>query len=323
MITTEQTVAEDFNSTEQVLKKHYDALRLQDRENFRQVVLGAACQIVDGIPDAEFQGALALGDANSLFERMRQPLIDYCSRLEPAKLRGFPVSMVELSLRYHLAFAFESAARSRDGDQWRMPFGNMITSAIYNREAQIKSTARINAFLERLGPAADPDAPAPPRLPDPTVELRERADLNPATKVNVLKNYMDQANREGLLTHYDTKHCHFLTYHRNSLEAARRFFQVNPRLTVQDLIEFIDSARDALTYPLPPEGEDEAIAMLQKCRDLSYLLITMRHLRTHHEWLFDIPLDRYLTKSELFGRTFDPAAIPGADDPHRPPLFRS
>lgn len=323
MTTTDQPIAEDFESTGKVLKGHYEALSRNDKENFNDLVLGTARQIVQGASDAEVQAAILLGDSKTIFERLGQALVAWCAKLDPGKLHGFPVDLVAQSLRYHLAFGFEAAARSRDLDDWRLPFGNMVASAIHDRMAQINRENKVREFLERLGPAEDPDAPAPPRAPDPTEMLRGRADLNPVTKVNVLKNYIDHANRGGVVTDYGTKHYHFLTCHSRSLEAARRFFQANPRLTVQDLIEFLACASDALTCPLPREGEDEDIAILQKCRDLSYLLVMLPVIRKHHEFLFDIPLDRFLTKAELFGRNFDPSAVLGGNDPCRPPLAGS
>ncbi len=321
-MTAETVSQETFGSTGDNLHRQYNQLPSWEGQNFREVIVAVACELVQRVTDEDIQNTLSIGDAERLFQGMRQPLSLYCSRLDPSQVRGYAITLVELSLRYHLAFWFQAAAHSRERNGWRMPFSTIIGSAIHERIKRIENANRIRAFLERLGPAADPDSPPPPRKPDPTAALRSRADLAPETKVNVLKNYLDYANSEGVTTAYGTTHYHYLVYHRRSLEAARRFFQVNPRLTVEQLGEFICAFRDCLTHELRPQGEEDPYSIMRNCNDLSYLLIMLRHLRKRDEWLFDIPLERYLTKKELFGRQFNPSLIPGADDPDRPPLFK-
>jgi hypothetical protein len=106
----------------------------------------------------------------------------------------------------------------------------------------------------------------------------------------------------------------------DSLEAARRFFEVNPEVTVEHLTDIVDACIDTLQEPLPSMREEDTHKHLRKCSNLSYLLLMLRQVIRECGWL-EIPVARYLTRQELFGPHFDPDRPEGADDPDRPPLL--
>ena len=102
--------------------------------------------------------------------------------------------------------------------------------------------------------------------------------------------------------------------HARSLEAARRFFQANPRVSPGDLIALVQGCRQVLEMPLPGPCEDDENKLLRKCASLSYLLTALRQVV--RESKFELPVEKYLTKSELFGSN-----VGEVESEYRPPLF--
>ncbi len=283
-------------------------------QQFRNLVIRHAVWLIHNMPDPNFNGLMEIGCAEHLAPVCHGLVRNHCAQLQPGQLGEFSEADLANALAFNLAYWFQEAAYPGTTPGWRMDNGVIVGSAIHDRIKRNQEAERQNEFWRRVGPVTAPGTVVKV-IPDPTAELHNRADLTPETKVNVLQNYLDHFNSVGLEAGDGTTRHNFLTYHRRSLEAARRLFSVNPDLTAGHLIEVIQHATNLLCVPLPSDREDDTAKVLRKCNDLSYLLLLLR--RATKEGDIEIPVERYLSKKELFGSSFNPDASPGADHPDR------
>ena len=247
----------------------------------------------------DFNHVMDIGWADNLMPVMQQSIRDYVDSLSEVDLRGVPRDFVQLALLVMIPHWIQSRAHPHQTDGWHLPWSVIIGSAIGDRLKRIREEARQKAFLEGLGQVVDQPPSNLGDAPNLTEALESRADLTPATKVNVLENALVARNRSGVEGPDGLHRINPLTFHRRSLEAARRFFEANPAVTVGHLLHIVDCCIYILPLPLPPEVEDDPNKVLRKCRDLSYLLVMLRKLVwTHH---FEVSVDRFLNRKELFG----------------------
>ena len=129
----------------------------------------------------------------------------------------------------------------------------------------------------------------------------------------MLRNYLEARNRGGITSADEVFRRGFLKYHSGSLEAARRFFEVNPDVSAGDVIGIVGVCCEVVEMPLPSEREEDTSKYLRKCSNLSYLLVALRQVMK--ESGFDIPVQTFLTKNELFG-----SGSEEGEYPDRPPL---
>ena len=254
---------------------------------------------VNSMSQEDFNHVMDIGWADYLMPEMRHSIKGYVDSLSEVDLRGVPRDFVQLALLVMIPHWIQSRAHPHRTNGWHLPWSVIIGSAIGDRLKRVREQARQKAFLEGLGQVVDQPPCTLGDAPNLTEALESRADLTPATKVNVLENALRQRNRSGVEGPDGQHRINPLTFHRRSLEAARRFFEANPAVTVGHLLHIVDCCIHILPLPLAPEAEDDPNKVLRKCRDLSYLLVMLRTLVwTNH---FDVPVDRFLNRKELFG----------------------
>lgn len=304
----------DFETSRQVLLQFNRSWPQERFFHFRDLVISQAQAIIFCLTDADFERFLKCGRAEHLAPDLHALVQRHCAELQPAQLAGFSPAELATGLTFNLAYWFQDCARPGTTGGWRMPNGVIIGGAINDRIKEAKEMQRHADYWAALGPVTPPDVLVP-RVPDPTARLHDCADLDPGTKVNVLRNYLDHRNSLGLEAGDGRLRHRFLKYHRRSLEAARRLFAVNPALTPGHLLQIMDFALVLLEAPMPRVHEQVSFRLVRKCADLSFLLMLLRPAATEMD--LELPVERYLTKAELFGPRFDPSASPGANHPDR------
>ncbi len=268
---------------------------------FRDVVIDHAVSIIHRIPDVNFEKLLNIGWAEHLAPVFRGIVQTYLAEFQEGQLGEYSEVDFAHALVFNLAYWFQEAAHPGKLTGWRMANGVIIGGAINDRIKLNKEFERQREFWSRLGPITAPGTVVRV-IPDSTAGLHDIVDLTPETKVNVLRNFMNYANSLGLEAGDGTIRHKFLIYHRRSLEAARRLFAANPELTPAHIIQLMQCATEILGYPLPSSREEDTAKVLRRCNDLSYLLLMLQPVVNRYG--FDLPVERYLTKKELFGPEF-------------------
>jgi hypothetical protein len=306
--------SQDFEASREALRQLDLSWPSNKYRIFRDIVIEHAVAIIHRLPDSHFDELLAIGWAENLLPNLREIVQNYLAELQPGQLGDYFEADMANALVVNLAYWFQEATHPGTLHGWRMANGVILCGAINDRIKLNKEFERKREFWIRCGPVTPPGAVVR-EVPDHTAQLHDVADLTPETKANVLRNFMDHWNSVGLEAGDGTTRHKFLTYHRMSLEAARRLFAVNPELTAGHLIMLMQYATELLGDPLPSWREEDNAKLLRRCNDLSFLLLMLRQaLREQH---LAIPVERYLTKKELFGPRFDPSASLGADHPDR------
>lgn len=316
-MTSEVNTSEAFEASREALRQLDLSWPSRKFCHFRDVVIDHAVSIIHRIPDGNFEKLMDIGWPEQLAPVFRGIAQTYLAEFQKGQLGEYSEADFANALVFNLAYWFQEAAQPGKSSGWRMANGVIIGGAINDRIKRNKEFELQREFWARLGPITLPGTVVR-RIPDPTAEFHDVANLTPETKVNVLRNFMDHWNSVGLEAGDGTTRHKFLTYHRTSLEAARRLFVVNPELTAGHLIQLMQCATELLGLPLPSSREEDSAKGLRRCNDLSYLLVLVP--RVVQEQQFEIPVERYLSKKELFGPRFDPSASPAAGHPNRQSL---
>lgn len=316
-MTSDVNTSEGFVASREALRQLDLSWPSSKFHHFRNLVINHAVAIIHRIPDVNFDKLLDIGRGEQLAPVFRGIVQTYFAEFSDGQLGEYSGADLANALVFNLAYWFQDAAHPEKSHGWRMANGVIIGGAINDRIKLNREFERQREFWGRLGPITPPGTVVT-RIPDPTAELHGMADLAPGTKVNVLRNFMDHWNSVGLEAGDGTIRHKFLIYHPTSLEAARRLFAVNPELTAGHIIQFMQYATELLGDPLPSSREEDTSKVLRRCNDLSYLLVLLP--RVVHEREFEIPVERYLTKKELFAPRFDPSANLGVDYPPRPAI---
>jgi len=270
--------------------------------------------------EEDFRWLIEQREEDQLIHGILPWVADSLPRVNPGGFGGLPEELAVLGLSVMLVHWICSGSGST---RWRTPISNLIPEAIQKRlmaMAEAKAEAEEQqSFYDRIGTPVAPQAEDAPRRKNPTESMSDRIDLAPEVKVNLLQNEMDALNERVITTPDGVARRGCLKYHSRSLEAARRFFCVNPEVSAGDIASIMANSLEVLEEPPPSASEEDTNRHLRKCCNLSYLLQLLGPVLK--ECGPELPVDRYLSKAELFGKDFDPEKVRGIDHPHRPPLF--
>ncbi len=283
----------------QSAKVAYDQMESSQRSLAKQRVADLGSHYVRTLREQDFLLCLQTGLAQELVPLLQASVSGFVAQLDARQCQGILADFIRDALLVTLAHWFQYQAHPHQTDGWTLPSSVIISGAINDRLKAIREADRQRTFYHSLGEPSDPAAPMAGPTRSPTSELEERSDLPAEVKVNVLRNYLEVRNREGITSADGVFRTGFLKYHSRSLEAARRFFRANPRVSPGDLIAIVQGCCQVLEMPLPGPYEDDEQKCLRKCANLSYLLTALRQVVRESE--FELPVEKYLTKSELFG----------------------
>lgn len=305
-----------FASIHERFRHQYLGLPWNQRDQLDRLILEASTQFLHGMQEEDFRWLIEQREEDQLIHAIVPSVTDFLPRVNPGGFGGIPQELAVLGLSVMLVHWICSGSGST---RWRTPFSNLIPDAVLKRLKAMAEAEEQQSFYDGVGTPVEPQAEdAQPRR-NPTESGSDRIDLTPEVKVNLLQNEIDALNERVITTPDGVARRGCLKYHSRSLEAARRFFCVNPEVSAGDIASIMANSLEVLEEPPPSASEEDTNRHLRKCCNLSYLLQLLGPVLK--EYGLELPVDRYLSKAELFGKDFDPKKVRGIDHPHRPPLF--
>jgi len=307
---------ESFASIHERFRHQYLGLPWNQRDQLNRLIHNSSTQFLHGMQEEDFRWLIEQREEDQLIHAIVPSVTDFLPRVNPGGFGGIPQELAVLGLSVMLVHWICSGSGS---NRWRTPFSNLIPDTIQKRLKAMEEAEKQQAFYDGVGTPVEPQAEDAQTRKNPTESMSDRIDLAPEVKVNLLQNEMDALNERVITTPDGVARRGCLKFHPRSLEAARRFFCVNPQVSAGDIASIMANSLDILEEPLPSAREEDKNRHLRQCHNLSYLLQMLRPVLK--ECGPELPVDRYLSKAELFGKDFDPEKVRGIDHPHRPPLF--
>lgn len=258
-----------FETARREVEQAYRALTSSRRDEVDMFVLNHGTAFIENIPEAHFISLVGMGNRDELLGHIHPSVVEWVGRFEPGQ-RSVPCAGPVLAVM--LALWIDQRSGNSSDSRWRTPFSNAIGSAVSRRLRNIEHARMVAEFYRGVGSPAQAPLPDDPRTRSPTSRLEHGAELPAETKVNVLRNLIDARNHRGITTPDGIFRTGHLVYNKWSLEAARRFFEANPRLSVAGFEMFLYACHQALETPISPPTEDDDDKMLRECRNLGYLL---------------------------------------------------
>lgn len=298
------------------LRERFSLLQHPDDYEAQRVLKYISFHYINSLPRSDFEYLKTIQDEDQLLRILGDPVITYVRELDQTLLNGFPFDLIALLVLVCLVHAFQVRSNPAFVPGWTVNSAFVVAGFVTDRE---KEDAKADALAAQFDSLGRPSESTEAIQPDPTKSLLARTDLAPETKVNVLRNALEFKNRVGLTTPDGVFRTGYIRFHSRSLEAARRFFSVNPAICVNDLIGIIAESRELLQEPLPPPYEEDTKKHLRRSHDLSYLLQMLRAVLKEYG---DLPVERYLTKKELFGANFELEDHQENDDSSPPPVVK-
>jgi len=306
---------ETFASIHERFRLQYLGLPGNQPTRLSELIFHMSSRFLNAMEEEDFRWLSVQTEEDQLIHRMLPSVADFLPRANPDGLGDISPELAVLGLSVMLVHWICAGSGST---RWRTIFSNGIPGTIQKRLKAMAEAEKQQSFYDGIGTPAAPQADDAQPRKNPTEPMSYRTDLTPEVKVNLLRNELEAMNEWVITTPDGVNRSGCLKYHSRSLEAARRFFSVNPRVSAGDLASLMATSLDVLQWsPLPDPREEDTSRHLRQCHNLSYLLQLLRPVLK--ECGFDVTVDRYLSKAELFGKVFDPKKVRGID--HRPPLF--
>ncbi len=295
------TISQDsFETARKAAEQAYRALPASQQDQLDRFVIQVGTQFIHCLAKEPFLQLTQTQDRDALLRLIYPCLSEWLRQFQPEEQPAVTIACAGSVLAVMLTLWIAEASGHAGEDGWRTVYSNGLRSVVQERLRNMEHEQRVTDFYRSLGTPA-PAPCGPNSLADsPTYKLEDRADLAPETKRNVLRNLMEARNHQGITTPDGVFRTGFLHYNPVSLEAARRFFAVNPRLSVNEFAVYIYACCEALQEPIPGPREEDTKKTLRECRNLGYLLLALPRLSK--DGSLREYVDKYPGRKALFGR---------------------
>lgn len=295
------TISHDsFETARKAAEQAYRALPSHQQDQLDSFVIQVGTQFIHCLATEPFLQLIQIRDRDALLRLIHPCLTDWLRHFQPEEQPAVTIACAGSVLAVMLTLWIAEACAHAGEDGWRTVYSNGLRSVVQDRLRNMEHEQGVMDFYRSLGtPTPAPSGPNP-RADSLTYKLEDRTDLAPETKMNVLRNLMEARNHQGITTPDGVFRTDFLQYNRSSLEAARKFFEANPRLSVNQFAVYIYACCEALQEPIPGPREEDTKKTLRQCRNLGYLLLALPRL-SQDGWLREY-VDKYLGRKALFGR---------------------